>query len=390
MKRILGVVAAVGALLLAACSSPTPGGTDGAGEWVIGSIIDETGTSSPTYAQTADVLRAWVEYINDEGGVNGNRIRLIIKDSGSSPSGGLQAANELIAENVIALVQGGSSVASSFAKVVEEAGIPVICGAPSAAPPYGMNPTFYPCVPGALAETNLLVKTAVEQGHRRLGVISCVESAPCTAAQKALEASGAQFGATVFSQSVSFSSPNFAPACLAMKGEGVEAVLPLGPPPVVKAIVEQCGQQDYRPVYIGNSLAPHWLNNPDVSGFIGLSENFPFFADTPVANHFREVMAEYNPEALEINQDTNATVWATTLLFEAAAEAGNLGAGTTAADVTAALNTLSNETLGGASGPLTFTGGNRAVYCAFVVGLDGDRFTTPFGVEPICDDTQRS
>ncbi|MBN9112440.1 MAG: ABC transporter substrate-binding protein [Pseudonocardia sp.] len=393
MRRgLVLAVAAVAALALAACGSAGAAGSNGGStgtatgsEWVIGSIIDQTGSSSPTYAPTANTLKAWVSHVNDNGGIDGHPLRLIIKDSASSPSAGLQAANELVAQKVIAFVQGGSSVASSFAKVIGAAGIPVICGAPSAAPPYGVDKNFYPCVPGALAETNLLVKTAVEQDKRKIGVISCVESAACTAATKAMEASAAKYGATVLAQNVSFSSPNFAPACLSMKAAGVQALFPLGPPPVVKAIVEQCGQQDFKPTYIANSLAPFWLNNPNVSGFIGLSENFPYFADTPVATKYREVMQKYNPEALAVNQDTNGTIWATGLLFEAAAKAGKLGDNPTPADVVNGLNSLSNETLGGASGPLTFTNGNRSNTCGFVVGMDGTKFTTPFGTDPICD-----
>jgi branched-chain amino acid transport system substrate-binding protein len=355
--------------------------------WLVGSIIDETGSGAAEYNQTASELQAWVKYTNAHGGINGHSIKLDIVDDESSPSVGLQAANELINDHVIALVEGGSTVAAAWAATIQKAGIPVVCGSPAAAPPWGMNSDFYPCVPGASTETDLIVKAAVAEGKKKIGVAYCVEVAACSEAADAMKASAAKFGATITPEQISLSAPSYAAPCLAMKNAGDQVVFPLGSPTVAFSIITQCGQQGFKPAYIAASVTNQWLTDPDVRGFIGLSESFPWFENTPVAETYRAAMRKYFPTALSASVDDGigSNMWSTGLLFEAAAEAGHLGNNPTPKEVTAGLNKLSNNTLGGATAPLTFTHGNRDVTCAFVISQKGGHWTTPEGPKAICD-----
>jgi branched-chain amino acid transport system substrate-binding protein len=380
------LLALIGLLATACSSSGTStgtGSTGSSGDWVIGSIVSETGAGGQ-YAVTAKTLNAWVQYVNAQGGIDGHKVKIIVEDDKSSPAGGIQAAENLINDHVIALVQGESYVAPSWAATISKAGIPVVCGEPAAAPPYGQNKDFYPCVPGASSETDLLVKAALAQGKKTIGVVSCVETAACTAAADAMKASGAKYGARVVVQTASFSSPSFAATCLALKNAKADAVFPLGPPQTEFSIIDQCAQQNYKPSYVAASLSNQFLTDKNIGGFIAITEVFPYFTDTPVAQNFRTVMQKYSPSSLTTFPDTNAVIWASGLLFEAAAKAGKLGDNPTPAQVTAGLNSLSNETLGGATAPLTFTSGNRAVSCGFVISIASGKFTTPLGTKPVC------
>lgn len=55
-------------------------------EYVIGLTADLTGPASTTYQPLAEGARAYIEKVNEEGGVNGRSIRLRVRDSGSDPS----------------------------------------------------------------------------------------------------------------------------------------------------------------------------------------------------------------------------------------------------------------------------------------------------------------
>lgn len=382
-----GLFAAVLASLLLTTAGACGSGDSVAsarGVWKIGAIIDETGPGAAAYAGTADVLKAWVKYTNDQGGINGHTLELIIKDSKTTPAGGLQAANELVREKVIALVQGGSLVANAWAKPLRQAGIPVICGAPAASPPYGKEKNFYPCVPSASTSTDLIAKAAIEEGYQSIGVVSCVEAPVCGQTAKAMEAAGKKAGVDVIVQSTSMSSPSFAAPCLALKDRDAELVFAIAPPDTTFAIIEACGQQDFKPAYVAGQLSDKFLTNENLGGFVGLTETAPYFAKLPALQKFREVMEAEAADAYAEHRDTSATVWATGQLFKRAAEVGKLGDGATAKDVMAALDTLSNETVEGLTAPLTFTNGNRTVSCGFAVTIEDGKFADPFDSKPIC------
>ena len=385
-RRLLVAALALVFPLAAACGSSDDSGGQGgdASTWKIGAIVDQTGPGAAAYAGTADILKAYVNYTNARGGINGHKIDLTIKDSKSTPAGGLQAANELVREHVIALVQGGSLVAASWAKPITNAGIPVICGAPAASPPWGDEKNFYPCVPSAASATDLIAKAAIEAGYKSVGVMACVEAPACTNAANTMKVSGAKVGLDVTVQSTSLSAPSFAAPCLALKDAGSDLVFTITPPEVTFAIMDACGQQDFKPAYVGGQLSENFLTNENLTGFVGLTETAPYFADLPALKTFRDVVEKDAATAYAEHPDTSATIWASAKLFERAAIVGKLGDDATAKQVTAALDSLSDENVEGLTVPLTFTNGNRIVSCGFVVSIEDGKFTDPFDSKPVC------
>ncbi|WP_084144628.1 ABC transporter substrate-binding protein [Amycolatopsis jejuensis] len=385
VRRRLSAVGAVMLLFLAAACSGSSGAASGGGStWKIGAIVDQTGPGAAAYAGTAQVLQAWVKHTNQQGGINGHQLELVLKDSKSTPAGGLQAAGELVRDKVIALVQGGSLVASAWAKPLAQAGIPVICGAPAASPPYGTEKNFYPCVPSAATSTGLIAKAALQSGYRSIGVVACVEAPVCGQTAKAMQESGEKAGVPVVVQSTSLSAPSFAAPCLALKDAHAELVFAIAPPDTTFSIIDSCGQQNYRPAYVAGQLSNKFLTNSNLGGFVGLTETAPYFADLPALKTFRDVMQAEAPDAYTGHPDTSATVWASGELFKRAAETGKLADAPTATDVAAALDKLSGETVDGLTAPLTFTNGNRTVSCGFVVSIKDGKFADPFGTKPVC------
>lgn len=387
-RRVVGAACiALVALGAAACSSSKSVGTTDTPNktWLVGSIISETGAAASDWANTAASLRAWVSWTNAHGGINGYQIKMKIVDDQSTPSGGLRAANELINAHVLALVQGGTSTSSAWASAIEKAGIPVIGGAPSGAPPWGVDKMFYPVSTSGLASTYLLMKGAVDKGAKKIGMLYCAETPTCAQIVPFAATSAGNAGATlVKSQAVSATSPSFAAPCLALKSAGVDAVLAVVSSGTMHAIATQCAQQGFKPVWFPPSIKPSMATDPVFENFVGFTENFPWFADTPVAKTYREAMQQYDPASLENEVVNGPIMWATGMLFRLAAETAKLGDQASSQQLVAALNTISNNNLDGASAPLTFTDGKRAVNCGWIVSSSGGNFVLPNGPEPVC------
>lgn len=397
-RAVAVAVLAIAAMTVAACSSSkestgSGGTTKGSGStagstatgtpYVVGSIVSMTGSSSSQWADSAPELQAWASWTNAHGGINGHPVQLKIEDDKSTPSAGLQAAKKLINEKVFALIGGGSSTASAWATAIQEAGIPVIGGAPAGGPPWGSNPLFYPTSTSGMASTYLLAKGAVERGVTKIGVAYCAEAATCSAILPLVKGSTTAAGGTlVNSQAVSISAPSYAAPCLSLKASGAEAVLPVLPVATLYSFVKQCAQQGFKPVWFPPEITPEWATDPLLTSFVGVIENFPWFADLAVAKDYRDAMTQYFPKGLTENLTLGPIVWSSGLLFQKIA--ANLGDAPTSAAAVAALNQVSNETLGGATAPLTFTDGNRLVACGFLVGSTDGKFTLPNGTTPVC------
>jgi branched-chain amino acid transport system substrate-binding protein len=75
----------------------------------VGAILAVTGPASFLGAPEAKTLEMLVEEINAKGGVNGNKIDLIIKDSGGSPEKAISFAKQLIEEDKVFAIIGPST-----------------------------------------------------------------------------------------------------------------------------------------------------------------------------------------------------------------------------------------------------------------------------------------
>jgi branched-chain amino acid transport system substrate-binding protein len=119
MKRALGI-AIFGAGLAA-------GGAVVAQEaYVIGVSAGMTGPAAATYAPVVEAMKAYLDHVNEKGGINGKPVRLIITDDAAEPSKAGANAKRLIGDKVLMVVN--SSLSSTFAPILAEtkrAGIPL-------------------------------------------------------------------------------------------------------------------------------------------------------------------------------------------------------------------------------------------------------------------------
>jgi hypothetical protein len=120
---------------LAACSSSgsssssSPGSsksTGGSKTITIGFVTDLTGVASSGFLTSKLGIDAFVNRINAAGGVNGYKIKYVLADTNSTPTGALTAVQKLVQQdNVFAIVEDSSDFFGAEPYALQQ-GIPVV------------------------------------------------------------------------------------------------------------------------------------------------------------------------------------------------------------------------------------------------------------------------
>jgi branched-chain amino acid transport system substrate-binding protein len=141
-KALSAVVAGMAiATSITACSSskkntPSTGGATSGGSSAaaggtikLGVISDLTGAYSSGFLTTEKGIKAYVEGLNAEGGINGQKITYVMADTASSPPGALTAAQKLVQTDKVFAIIEVSAVYSGAEPYLLKQGIPVLGGA---------------------------------------------------------------------------------------------------------------------------------------------------------------------------------------------------------------------------------------------------------------------
>src|SRR5512137_1176406 len=75
----------------------------------IGAIFSVTGPAAFLGAPEAKTARMLIDKINREGGINGQKLELVLKDSGGSPEKAVSFAKQLIEEDKVLAIIGPST-----------------------------------------------------------------------------------------------------------------------------------------------------------------------------------------------------------------------------------------------------------------------------------------
>ncbi|MFH2011309.1 MAG: ABC transporter substrate-binding protein, partial [Pseudomonadota bacterium] len=83
----------------------------------IGAIMDLTGMASATTSIIVEAFRNYADHVNDNGGINGRKLKIIVEDDRFTISGGVAAFKKLIyRDNIFLLLGPGSSGESAALK----------------------------------------------------------------------------------------------------------------------------------------------------------------------------------------------------------------------------------------------------------------------------------
>lgn len=360
---------------------------------VLGFICSCTGPAASSTGTASAIIQAWADSINDEGGLNGHPIKLIVKDDQASPEKALQMVKELVEEDkIVAMVGNVTGADGAFQAYLEEKQVPVVGGF-SGEVSYMVSPVFF--TSGTpLATTLLGIFTMVKDaGMNKVGELYCAEN-PICAASVPLAAMSAELTEMEFtSLKVSGSAPNFTAPCLSMQEQGVDSLWPALDTGVYPRVMASCANAGYRPTMAGNSPARSAWADPNLAGAIWPSMNANHFdTSIPSVKAMTDVLEKYAPEVLESDQYTqvSSTAFAGGRLFEAASvAAGGFTPTTTSAEIMDALYMLQDETLDGLAPPLTFVKSEPGAApalpnCYFTAALEDGKATSTADGEASC------
>lgn len=373
MKISRGLVGTAAVALLAtglaACGGS--GGGDGSSsgdEIVIGGIAQYTGAYAANQGGIPVAWKAWEKSVNDAGGINGRKVKLIIKDTGSGDaSAGLTAAKELVDQDkavaILSIAQGDLS----YIPYADSKKIPVINGTISA------SPLKYATVfPTGLSPSTLSYAYADKAAE--LGKTTAVYYPADVPEAKGVGDGEAGFGEALgvtvkISQGISQSLPDYTAMCQSIKDANVDSYQLFFTTDLLLKMTSQCFTAGVTvPQIMPAIIGPKQWTEKYLEGNPVIDFSAPFFDDSiPGIKEYRDAVKAYKPDFLGGPLDISSTAQAfgPAKLVEKAIS--GITGDVTAESVMASLYTIKGETLGGLTPPLTFTKGKPTrIHCWFV------------------------
>ncbi|MGX7678570.1 ABC transporter substrate-binding protein [Jatrophihabitans sp. DSM 45814] len=196
-----------------------------AGTIKVGVVNDNTGAAASAFTTTETGIKAYVNWVNAAGGVNGQKIEYVMADATSTPAGALTAAKNLVQNDKVFAVIAMSSTFFGAEPYLLKEGVPGVgrFDGPEFADPKNTN-LF---AADGVVDYNSVYATGGEYFKAR-GVTSCAAlgysdspsaSKSATTTLASCKAAGLKSG---YVDQVPFGSTDTAPIALGMKSAGVD------------------------------------------------------------------------------------------------------------------------------------------------------------------------
>ena len=154
---------------LAACSTPEPSPGVTEDTVTVGTHTPLTGPAAAGYSSISAATKAYFDYVNDNGGINGRTIEYIVKDDGYNPATTSTVVRELVQEDeVFAVINGlGTPTHSAVVDYLNENDVPDLFVA-SGSPKWDQPGTF----PNTFAYNANYIVEAKALAHLRAGDVA--------------------------------------------------------------------------------------------------------------------------------------------------------------------------------------------------------------------------
>jgi branched-chain amino acid transport system substrate-binding protein len=330
----------------------------------VGVICACTGSFGASIGVAAKVVDAWEKSVNANGGINGHPVDANILDDASTPGNSVTRAQTHISDGVDVILD-ITTLGAAWAQAVDAAKIPVVGGNISGTP-YYTDPNFYPSGQTNDSIVNADVLTAKAAGAKKLAQLYCAEAPQCQESVDLHKTAGKALGVPlVYSASIAATAPNYTAQCIAAQQAGADALFIGHSGAVVMKVAADCDRQGYKPIYItqGTGYITAEASAPGLKD--NLWSSYPILPFWGTSDQVKEMKKEVDKYAPGTWTDPNfseyaAQAWTGGKLIEAAVQKTGVAAkdDVTAAEITKALDSMKDETLGGWSPPLTFTAGS--------------------------------
>jgi branched-chain amino acid transport system substrate-binding protein len=347
---------------------------------VVGALGDLSGNAfTPAEADLSATPRAWVDWTNAHGGINGHPVKLdIINDEGDAGQA-VAAAHELVADKVVAIVYDEDiGIELGYTSYLEQQDIPVV-GGQDYDQVWEQDPDLFPTMTTLSAMGYADDYAAHYAGATTVAEVYCSEEAACKQTVQAQQAAAPEVGIKVVAISaVSSSAADYTSQCDEMLASHPQALYFSDDSPPVEHMATDCAQQSFKGFWILPNPDDSDLSVPALSKFaIGADLSLPYFARLPQTQDFDAAMAKYAPGvALRSN---SLRIWGAFDVFERALElVPDEQPGPQA--VKAGLYKLDGFDDNGLTPPLTYVSGKPTVVKCFILwGIKYDKFVLPEG-----------
>lgn len=386
---ILATFALLMSFVVIAVPTAAQGASSSEGTIDIGSVGTYSGPLAPTDDQELDGFKAWVDYENAHGGLDGRKIVLTTADDGASPSTFFTLTEHLVqADHVVAFSDAAAQTIQGGTSYLAEQGIPVV-GIDGDSTAYNKEPNLF----SASLSTNDSGASFVEmdakyEKGKLVGGIYCTEISSCEQAYTQQVALGSQYGVKFgYQAGVSISSTDFTPECIAAKAAGVQVLFVAEAVPGVIALGEQCSAQNYHPIVEaspGDITTAVAAASSYLEGSLYEGQVVPPFAGGKGLKTFDEWYKKVTPTA---PGDFSVTGWVQGLIYQYASKYFPKTGTVTSADILTAIHKINGSTLGGLSAPLNWGKSGHAnpgTPCFYPVKLEQGKFTALTGTSYVC------
>lgn len=304
-ERLILVVVTV--IVLAASAAPAadvPGVTDK--EVVIGVTTPLSGPAA-LWGVTAAGMKAWAEHVNEQGGIHGRKINLIVKDDGYDPARGLANLQEMKGKVFAVCGVLGTAILHASKDFYSENKVPLITAYGDVRiweklPKDKLHYVFI-AYPDYEDEAQYLTKYGVNKlGAKKLAIFYQNDDygkMALSGAKKALQELGK--GELVGAVPYEITERSLGTHALKLKESGADTVLVYTTPTHGALILKEMAKIDYRP----KNLATFTLGDPimyKVAGevwegtYIALPGNSSVPGSDPAADKVVAILKKYDPK----------------------------------------------------------------------------------------------
>lgn len=303
-KLLLGAMVMSGAMLAASGSlAQAPGVTDK--EIKIGAWIPLTGPIAVVGVPQRAGFDAYINLINDRGGVNGRKITWVVEDNNFNPQRTVAAARKLITrDEVLAIVHpnGTAQSLAAFPYVLEEAKVPLFFAYA------GLKDWWYPPRDNLYGlfvnlenQARLLGRWAAKEGAKNIIVVhSALVQFEAVAKEVIPGAKSANASASVELYAAKFDTQDYGPIALDLSKKKPDALVFILAQPDIVRLAKELSQQGVKvPSYtyaptVANSFVA--LGGPAVEGLRSMSLTVPPETNSAAVREYRDALAKYAPD----------------------------------------------------------------------------------------------
>jgi branched-chain amino acid transport system substrate-binding protein len=360
----------------------------------VGIVCGCSGPLASSTKSTPPAYKSYINLVNSQGGINGHKINVIVKDDESNPGLGLSEAKSLVEDDHVVALVDATDTETAWGSYAQQQKVPVIGGFNLSALDI-TNPDFFSTGTTEDVFTLAQVEAAQKVHAKNIAEFYCAEDPLCAEIVPFLKGTAKAKGENVVDVAeISATLPNYTAQCVSAKQAGADFVSIGSAVTTVEKFAADCAQQGYFPWYeiADGGVSKSFVNSPGLdTKAVGFQTGVPFFVTNTPAT--KKMNAEFKKYAPGMTSDSNynqnhVSMYTSAILFADALKAGTKGHSgpVTTQEMYNGLYSLHGDTLEGLAPPLTFKANQpNPVDCWYWIGIAHHKFTTPFGLKPHCE-----